>query len=301
MPLMTVSKKSGSSLACKSTIIAGTFLLLTACTASSTPDLANSFSENSLSYSAPEPSTQITALPVLEPASALDPATTASTQYAALASDGITPLRGSDGTVMTEGILEQTPESLAEQRIAELYPRIKHGKCPGGWGSQAKKPDAIRVTPGHPYYIEIRMRHTPPLPIGHTYTAYGRLDLEGNKLDEHLTMLAPIGGYAGAAMAGAVPMPASTNPSAIDCRITPVAAYRVSLTASQYEKLLLAVKKAKQEKPRYHLFANNCNHYTSRISQSVGIKSPRNKYTSSLVYMYDIIKENEARQMARGG
>lgn len=190
---------------------------------------------------------------------------------------------------------EPTPEELAEQRISFLYPQIEHGKCKGGWGKQAKRLDGKRVNPDHLYYIEIRMRHTPPLPIGHTYSAYGRLGPNGEKLDEHLVMLAPVGGYAGAAVAAATPMPAITLPSPTDCNIEPVAAYRVSLTAQQYEKLLLEVKQAKLDEPKYHLFAYNCNHFTSRISEAVGIQTPRNKYTSSLVYMYDIIKEDQAR------
>ena len=187
----------------------------------------------------------------------------------------------------------EAAQNAIEQRIAVLDSQIDHGQCAGGWGPKPDKLDAVRVTPGHPYYIEIRMRNTPPLPIGHTYTAYGRLGPNGEILNERLTMLAPYGGYAGAAAAGAVPMPANTNPSKIDCRVKPKAAYRVSLTAAQYENLLKEIKRVKAEKPKYHLFVNNCNHYTSRISEAVGIKAPRNKYTSSLVYMYDIMREND--------
>lgn len=191
------------------------------------------------------------------------------------------------------GTIEDTEETRAEQRIARLFRTIKHGTCKNGWGMQAQKLDHYRYTPGDPYYIEIRMRNTPPLPIGHTYTAYGRLDAQGNKLDEHLVMLAPVGGFAGAGIAGAIPMPSRMMPQRNDCNEKPKAAYRVSLSAVQYEKLLVEVKQAKIDKPKYHLFAYNCNHFTSRISESVGIKTPSNKYTSSLIYMYDIIKENE--------
>ncbi len=204
-------------------------------------------------------------------------------------------------TTIDQPLNAPTPEELAEQRIAVLFPQIEHGKCKSGWGKQAKQLDAQRVTPGHPYYIEIRMRHTPPLPIGHTYSAYGRLGPNGEKLDENLVMLAPVGGYAGAAVAAATPMPAEMLPSLTDCNIDPVAAYRVSLTAQQYEKLLLEIRQAKIDKPKYHLFAYNCNHFTSRITQAVGIESPRNKYTSSLVYMYDIIKEDQARHGLNAG
>ncbi|MFK5979081.1 MAG: hypothetical protein QM488_09370 [Rhizobiaceae bacterium] len=200
---------------------------------------------------------------------------------------------GSSKQLQAYGTIENTEESRAEQRIARLFPTIKHGTCKNGWGMQAQKLDHYRYTPGDPYYIEIRMRNTPPLPIGHTYTAYGRLDAQGKKLDEHLVMLAPIGGFAGAGIAGAVPMPSRMMPQKNDCKEKPRAAYRVSLSAVQYEKLLVEVKQAKIDRPKYHLFAYNCNHFTSRISESVGIKTPSNKYTTSLTYMYDIIKENE--------
>lgn len=200
---------------------------------------------------------------------------------------------GSSMQPQAYGTIEQSEETRAEQRIARLFPTIKHGTCKNGWGIQAQKLDHNRYNPGDPYYIEIRMRNTPPLPIGHTYTAYGRLDARGNKLDEHLVMLAPVGGFAGAGIAGAIPMPSRMMPQKNDCNAKPKAAYRVSLSAVQYEKLLMEVKQAKIDKPKYHLFVYNCNHFTSRISESVGIKTPSNKYTSSLIYMYDIIKENE--------
>jgi len=129
--------------------------------------------------------------------------------------------------------VQETAESRAEQRIANLFPRIKHGTCTNGWGMQANTLDAYRYKSGDPYYIEIRMRNTPPLPIGHTYTAYGRLDEQGNKLDEHLIMLAPIGGFAGAGIAGAIPMPSRMMPQKSDCNEKPKAAYRVSLRSEE--------------------------------------------------------------------
>lgn len=203
----------------------------------------------------------------------------------------LTPQAYADPGLTAEEIQAQE----AQARIERLAATFKHGKCKSGWGTQAKKVDANRYTPGHRYYIEIRMRHTPPLPVGHTYTAYGRLDENGKKLDESLVMLAPKGGYAGAAAASSVPMPSVMTPTASDCNIKPVAAYRVSLSDAQYESLLKEIKQAKIDRPKYKLFLYNCNHFTSRISESVGIKTPKNKYTSSLVYMYDIIRENEGR------
>lgn len=270
--------------------LAAAAFFVSACTSSGGPELSQALTPlPSGSQAAP-----VSAYAAASPAQPLDPIAVASIGGETAMASSV-PLRGSVADTLAEQPLPMTEEQLAEQRIAVLYPQIKHGTCKGGWGKQAHRLDAERVTPGHPYYIEIRMRNTPPLPIGHTYTAYGRLSPSGKKLDEHLVMLAPVGGYAGAAVAGAVPMPGKMMPSKTDCNIRPKAAYRVSLTAQQYEKLLMEIKQAKIDRPKYHLFAYNCNHFTSRISQAVGIRAPRNKYTSSLVYMYDIIKENERR------
>ncbi|MCB1438169.1 MAG: hypothetical protein KDJ63_00210 [Nitratireductor sp.] len=184
-------------------------------------------------------------------------------------------------------------EFFARQRISELFTRIDHGKCRGGFGPKPKKINAMRVTPGDPYYIEIRMRQTPLMPVGHTYVAYGDLGPDGNPINENLIMLAPYGGYAGAALASGVPMPGVLKPHRDDCRIRPEAAYRVSLTAQKYEQLLRAVKKAKDQVPQYLLFTQNCNHFASRIASSVGIKPPANIYVPALSYIYDIIEANE--------
>ncbi|MGB7334702.1 MAG: hypothetical protein WBD01_02825 [Salaquimonas sp.] len=199
---------------------------------------------------------------------------------------------------------ESTPaidplEAAAEARIPLLYASIEHGQCKSGRGPKPKKISARNINPGDPYYIEIRMRHTPLLPVGHTYVAYGRLGADGQILDEKLIMLAPFGGYAGAALASGIPMPGILDPHTDDCRIRPQTAYRVSLNAQRYEKLLQEVQKARVEKPSYLLFAYNCNHFMTRMAQSVGIKPPKNIYVPALEYIYAMIEENEGRKIAR--
>ena len=190
-------------------------------------------------------------------------------------------------------------EQAAEMRISQLYPSIKHGQCKSGRGPAPKRMGAKRVTPGDPYYIEIRMRQTPLMPVGHTYVAYGRLGANGEILDEKLIMLAPVGGYVGAAMASGVPMPGVLTPHPDDCRIRPDIAYRVSLSAQRYEKLLMEIQKAKTEKPKYLLFANNCNHFMTRIAGSVGIRPPKNIYVPAVQYLHDMIEANEGVKVAR--
>jgi hypothetical protein len=205
------------------------------------------------------------------------------------------------GFVMgSEGATPIDPmEYAAEQRIPALYASIDHGQCKGGWGPKPRKINATDIRPDDNYYIEIRMRHTPMLPVGHTYVAYGRLGPNGQPIDEKLVMLAPVGGYAGAALASGIPMPSVLKPHRDDCRIRPVAAYRVSLDAPRYEQLLREIAAAKREKPKYLLFTYNCNHFMSRIAASVGIKPPDNIYVPALEYIYAMIERNEGRRISR--
>lgn len=219
----------------------------------------------------------------------------AETQFAALS-----PVAAVDAA--TGDPLEPQPDPLeveAELRAEALYSTMKHGQCAGGWGPKPKMVNARRIDPEHKYYMEMRLRHTPPLPVGHVYIAYGRIGPDGEPMDEKLVMLAPVGGYAGATVAAAAPMPGVLEPYGDDCILRPIAAYRVSLTAQQYEKLLNRVVQARQEKPKYALWTYNCNHFMSDIAASVGIQPPKNRYTPSLEYFYAMMDRNEGRKVAR--
>jgi len=190
----------------------------------------------------------------------------------------------------------ENAELLKQQAIASaelVYSQMSHGSCKGGWAVQPDKLDAIRQTPGHPYYMEIRLRHTPLLPVGHTYIAYGRLSPEGTILDEKLIMLSPLGGYGGAAIAAALPMPGVLTPVRDDCRLKPIAAYRITLDAQDFEKLLLRIQVAQKKVPAYSLFTYNCNNFVSDITAPVGILPAKNKYLVALKYIYGVIEANE--------
>jgi hypothetical protein len=187
----------------------------------------------------------------------------------------------------------------AQARIPALYAGIDHGQCKGGWGPKPELINAQRIRPGDPYYMEMRLRRTPMLPVGHVYIAYGRLSPDGEPLDEKLIMLAPLGGYGGAAVAAAIPMPGVMKPYGDDCVLHPIAAYRISLTPSQFEQLLLEIKREKKKKPAYALFAYNCNHFMSDVAKSVGILPPKNIYEPSLTYFYSMMDRNEGRKVPR--
>ncbi len=190
-------------------------------------------------------------------------------------------------------------EIEAAARAEAQYAAMKHGECKGGWGPKPKMINAKRIDPAHQYYMEMRLRHTPPLPVGHVYIAYGRIGPDGEPLDEKLVMLAPIGGYAGATVAAAAPVTGVLTPYGDYCILRPIAAYRISLSAQNYEKLLQRIVQAQGDKPRYALWTYNCNHFMSDVAASVGILPPENKYKPSLEYFYQMMDRNEGRKVAR--
>ncbi len=190
---------------------------------------------------------------------------------------------------------DKQKEFLAQQRIDAINSQMIHGACESGWATPPEKLDASRITPGHPYYMEIRLRNTPLFPVGHTYIAYGRLSADGEPMDENLVLLSPLGGYGGAAIAAALPVPGILTPFPDDCRIKPHAAYRVTLDAQKYEQLLLRIQQAQKKTPAYLLFAYNCNNFVADIVASVGILPAENRFLPAVKYLYGMIEANEGK------
>lgn len=210
---------------------------------------------------------------------------------------GQEPIR-SDANVMAYASLslaEQEKERGAQQRIAAINSQMTHGACKNGWATPPDRLDAGRIVPGHPYYLEIRLRNTPLFPVGHTYIAYGRASASGEPLEEKLILLSPLGGYGGAAIAAAVPVPGVLTPFPDDCKIKPHAAYRVTLTAQKYEQLLLRIQKAQKKPPPYMLFAYNCNNFVADIVAPVGILPAENRFLPAVKYLYGLIEANEGK------
>ena len=203
-----------------------------------------------------------------------------------------------DGSAIITPVIDPL-EQAAELRAEQQYAAMRHGQCKQGFGPKPKMINARRIDPAHKYYMEMRLRHTPPLPVGHVYIAYGHIGPDGEPLDEKLVMLAPVGGYAGATFAAAIPVTGVLEPYGDDCILRPIAAYRISLTAQHYEKLLARIVQAQADKPKYALWTYNCNHFMSDVAASVGILPPENRYAASLQYFYAMMDRNEGRRVAR--
>jgi hypothetical protein len=133
-------------------------------------------------------------------------------------------------------------------------------------------PSRTSTSPASPhnggYYIEFRAGYIGT--YGHSYVVYGSNNGRPNYADLH-----PMGGYPGMAIGHVVPVPANTewNPDVLKLAIAE--RYRVGLNATQYQKLLAAVKHARANKsPYWNAVLNNCNTYIGQFAKAIGLRVP---------------------------
>lgn len=139
------------------------------------------------------------------------------------------------------------------------------------------------------YYVEFRAR---PLNVyGHTYVVYGRLDASGAPAEKRFVGLHPEGDAAGLA-AGSLPMlvPATTLPLKEDAQLPVVAAYRVPITAAQYEQIQRFVYEKRSRPLSWNLYTQNCNNFAGELAKRIGLKVPVQSFQFTPIY----IKQLEA-------
>ena len=64
--------------------------------------------------------------------------------------------------------------------------------------------------------------------------------------------------------------------SRYDRHFRPNVRFRVSITAPQYRRLIIAANRFKRHRPTFHLLANNCNSFAQRMALSLGLRAPGN-------------------------
>lgn len=190
-----------------------------------------------------------------------------------------------DASVKTAGT---TPVEFPQLTCA------KYGK-PLGLGA---KLTASRVRKGDPYYIEFRYRKSYAIISGHMYDVFGRLDKDGNVLTRQYIGLFPSGSVLGLYGGAIVPVPGELLPSSRDCDYTPGAAYRVSLTAEQYQKLLAKVRQALAHPPLWHMELYNCNHFAAGLGSVAGLKPADAHLLPSFAYIHAFIKANGDKEIS---
>jgi hypothetical protein len=181
--------------------------------------------------------------------------------------------------------------SMAPIGYAAEFPKLT---CTS-WGKpqgRADKLTAKRVKAGDPAYMEFRLRAALSVPSGHLYVVFGRLDAEGKPATRQymglFPDLGPVGLYAGAV----VPMPAQLEPDFNDCTFPASAAYRVSLTEEQYQRLLGKVRGYLANPPKWRMFGFNCNNFAATLGEAAGLREPANRNQPSFSYIHAYIKAN---------
>jgi hypothetical protein len=123
------------------------------------------------------------------------------------------------------------------------------------------------------YYVEFRVAQIGV--YGHSYVAYGRLDAREQPADFHYADLHPMGNYAVMAIGHLVPVPANTEWDPDVLKLPVAASYRRNLNDAEYQKLLVAVQRARANKqPTWDAVTNNCNHFVAKLAMAVGLRTP---------------------------
>ncbi len=177
------------------------------------------------------------------------------------------------------------------------FPELTCSKFGKPLGNSAKL-TASRVRKGDPYYIEFRYRFSYAIVSGHMYDVFGKLDANGNPMTRQYIGLFPSGSILGLYGGAIVPVPGEVLPSSRDCDYAPGAAYRVSLTAAQYQRLLGKVRSALAHPPLWHMEVFNCNHFAAGMGSVAGLKLPENRLLPSFAYIHAFIAANGDKEVA---
>jgi len=140
-------------------------------------------------------------------------------------------------------------------------------------GSNAADNKGAAAAASHGYYIEFRVAQIGT--YGHSYAAYGRLNANGQPADFHYADLHPMGNYAIMALGHLLPVPANTQWDPDVLKLPIASSYRRKLGAAEYQRLLLAVQRARANAhPTWNAVTNNCNHFIAELAKAVGLRTP---------------------------
>lgn len=133
---------------------------------------------------------------------------------------------------------------------------------------------ATRIKKGHTHYIEFRVRRSPAVVTGHMFVVSGELGKGGRTKTYNYIGLFPKGGVVGlySGIFSGVSLTAELEPSFLDCKSVPEAAYRVSMTAVQYKKLQAKMNAYRKNPPKWTMLSFNCNDFAASLGKVVGLK-----------------------------
>jgi hypothetical protein len=159
---------------------------------------------------------------------------------------------------------------------------------------------AKRIKKGHTHYIEFRVRKSPVVLTGHMFVVSGELGRDGRTKTYNYIGLFPKGGVVGlySGIFSGVSLTAVLEPSLLDCKSVPEAAYRVSMTAVQYKKLQAKMDAYRKNPPKWTMLSFNCNDFAASLGKVVGLKETGGTGSDgfmSSVYFRQYVKINGGR------
>jgi hypothetical protein len=88
-------------------------------------------------------------------------------------------------------------------------------------------------------------------------------------------------------------MSAEVQPNFSDCNFSAAAAYRVSLSEDQYQRLLAKARAYLANPPKWHMLSLNCNNFAASLGEMAGLHEPANRSQPSFSYIYAYIETND--------
>jgi hypothetical protein len=134
----------------------------------------------------------------------------------------------------------------------------------------------------YPYYVEFRVAVDGV--YGHSYIAYGRLDLLGRPMSATYADIHPIGDLPSMVLGHFLPMEAATSPEKATLHYEIASRYRRPLTATEYGKLQSVITRIRAAHHSWSVLAYNCNDFVADVAQGMGMRSPM-----TLLLPYDFI------------
>src|SRR3954447_23311681 len=169
-------------------------------------------------------------------------------------------------------------------------------KQPGFAPASAVGEQRSAATSTDRYYIDFRVAQIGA--YGHSYVAYGRLNVRGTPADAHYADLHPMGNYLVMAVGHVLPVPANTVWDPDVLKLPVASSYKRALNAAQYAKLQLALREAQAHRqPYWNAITNNCNHFVGELAQAVGLRVPPD-FQVSYLFVPSLRRMNESGQAA---
>lgn len=124
------------------------------------------------------------------------------------------------------------------------------------------------------YFVEFRSRTA--LSYGHTFLVHGRLDAKGNITTSEVAGLHPAGDDPTPWVIGhIIPVVSETGASDGDTEDQYIsAAYRIVLTAEQYQRVSAFIRTLQKNSPMWHAVLYNCNSFVADVAHYMGLETP---------------------------